>query len=104
MQDKLKALALRREDLEAQLGDPSVYGDAEKLRRINRELKDLIPVVEAWQAWQAANTRRAEAEELLHDPDFRELAQEELARSKEEAERLGEELKLLLLAFQFSLL
>ena len=97
MQDKLKALALRREDLEAQLGDPSVYGDAEKLRRINRELKDLIPVVEAWQAWQAANTRRAEAEELLHDPDFRELAQEELAQSKEEAERLGEELKLLLL-------
>jgi len=97
MQDKLKALALRREDLEAQLGEPSVYGDAEKLRRINRELKDLIPVVEAWQAFQAAENRRAEAESLLHDPDFRELAQEELTRSKEELERLGTELKLLLL-------
>ena len=97
MQDKLKALALRREDLEAQLGEPSVYGDADKLRRINRELKDLVPVVETWQAWQAAETRRAEAESLLHDPDFRELAQEELAQSKEELERLGTELKLLLL-------
>jgi len=75
MQDKLKALALRREDLESQLGEPSVYGDADKLRRINRELKDLIPVVETWQAWQATETRRAEAESLLHDPDFRELAQ-----------------------------
>ena len=53
MQDKLKALALRREDLEAQLGEPSVYGDAEKLRRINRELKDL-----------AARVR-----DLISDPD-----------------------------------
>jgi len=97
MQDKLKALALRREDLESQLGEPSVYGDADKLRRINRELKDLIPVVETWQAWQATETRRAEAESLLHDPDFRELAQEELAQSKEELERLSTELKLLLL-------
>lgn len=97
MQDKLRALALRREDLEAQLGEPSVYGDADKLRRINRELKDLVPVVETWNAFQAAENRRAEAESLLHDPDFRELAQEELARSKEELERLGTELKLLLL-------
>ena len=97
MQDKLRALALRREDLEAQLGEPSVYGDAEKLRRINRELKELIPVVETWNAFQAAENRRAEAESLLHDPDFRELAQEELTQSKEELERLGTELKLLLL-------
>lgn len=97
MQDKLRALALRREDLEAQLGEPSVYGDADKLRRINRELKDLVPVVETWNAFQAAENRRAEAESLLHDPDFRELAQEELARSKEELERLGGKLKLLLL-------
>ena len=97
MQEKLNALALRREDLEAQLGEPSVYGDAEKLRRINRELKELVPVVEAWHAYQAAENRRTEAESLLHDPDFRELAQEELAQSKEELERLGTELKLLLL-------
>ena len=47
MLEKLKALALRYEDLEAQLSQPSVYGDAEKLKRINRELKELGPVVEA---------------------------------------------------------
>ena len=38
MLEKLKALALRQEDLETQLGEPAVYGDAEKLRSINREL------------------------------------------------------------------
>ena len=47
MLEKLKALALRYEDLESQLAQPSVYGDAEKLKSINRELKELGPVVEA---------------------------------------------------------
>ena len=36
MLEKLKALALRQEDLEGQLAQPAVYGDAEKLRSINR--------------------------------------------------------------------
>ena len=97
MLDKLKGLALRKEDLEAQLADPGVYGDAERLRAINRELKDLGPVVEAYQAYLRAEQNREEAEELLHDPDFRDLAQEELARAKADLERLQEELKILLL-------
>ena len=46
MLDKLRELALRYESLEAQLSDPAVYGDAERLRRINREREDLEPVVE----------------------------------------------------------
>ena len=41
MLDKLKELALRYEDLEAQLSDPAVYGDAARLRQINRERKEL---------------------------------------------------------------
>ena len=97
MLDKLKALAIRYEDLETQLGVPAVYGDAEKLRSINRELKELAPVVEAFRAYEAAEQDRLTAEELLHDPDFRELAQEELSRAKAETERLREELTILLL-------
>ena len=97
MLEKLKMLALRREDLETQLEEPGIYGDAEKLRAINRELKEIIPVVEAYQAYRKEESDRLAAEELLHDPDFRELAQEELERAKAEIERLGEELKVLLL-------
>jgi len=97
MLDKLKALALRHEDLEAQLSDPSVYGDAERLRAINRDLKELGPVVEAYRAYLQAEADRIGAEELLRDPDFRELAQEEWNRAKEEQERLREQLKILLL-------
>ena len=97
MLDKLKDLDLRYEDLESQLGDPRVYGDAEKLRQVNRELKELLPVVETYRAYQAADSRRREAEELLHDPEMKEMAQAELAEAKEELEQLKEKLTILLL-------
>ena len=97
MLEKLKALDLRYEDLETQLGDPKVYGDAEKLRQVNRELKELFPVVEAYRAYRDAEARRREAEELLHDPEMKEMAQEELAETKVELEALKEKLTILLL-------
>ena len=97
MLDKLKDLDLRYEDLESQLGDPRVYGDAEKLRQVNRELKELLPVVETYRAYQAADSRRREAEELLHDPEMKEMTQDELAEAQEELEHLKEKLTILLL-------
>ena len=97
MREKLKEVALRYEDRQAQLGDPAVYGDSERLKAVTRELKELEPVVLAWNALQKAEADRGSAESLLHDPDFRELAQVEYAAAKEEAERLEGELKRLLL-------
>ena len=97
MLERLKELALRKEDLEAQLADPAVYGDGGRLRSLQRELKELTPVVEAWQALDSAERRREEAEALLRDPELKALAQEELSAAREEAERLREELKILLL-------
>ena len=91
MLEKLKELALRYEDLQAQLADPSVYGDAERLKTVNRELKDLTPVAEAYQAYRQAEADRAAAEELLSDPEMRELAQEELTAARDEMERLRQE-------------
>ena len=97
MLDKLKELALRREDLEAQLADPAVYGDSARLREIQRELKELTPIADGWRALKEAEARREEAEALLHDPELKELAQEEFLAARAEAERLRERLKILLL-------
>ena len=97
MLEKLKAVALRFEDLQDKMGDPKVYGDSEKLKSITREVRELEPVVEAYHAFTAAQDRKSEAESLLHDPDFKELAQEELAEAKAELERLEQQLRILLL-------
>ena len=97
MLEKLKELALRYEDLQAQLADPTVYGDADRLRTVNRELKELAPVAEAYEKYRRAEADRSAAEALLSDPEMRELAQEELTAARQEMERLHQELKLLLL-------
>ena len=97
MLEKLKALELRYEDLQNQLGDPKVYNDSERLRQVNRELKELSPIAETYRAYIAADSRKKESEELLHDPDLKEIAQEELLEAKAELESLKEKLTILLL-------
>ena len=97
MLEKLKALELRYEDLQNQLGDPKVYSDSERLRQVNRELKELSPIAETYRAYIAADSRKKESEELLHDPDLKEMAQEELLEAKAELESLKERLTILLL-------
>lgn len=97
MLEKLKEIALRYEDLQAQLGDSAIYGDSARLASVTRELKELEPVVEAYRAYTQAQERRRQAQELLHDPDFRALAQEELGEARSQMEQLEEQLRLLLL-------
>ncbi len=97
MQEKWKALSLRYEDLQAQLSDPAVYGDADKLRVLSREVKELGPVAQACRAYERAESERAAAEALLCDSDMRELAQEELLRTNRMLEELEKEITLLLL-------
>ena len=97
MLEKLKALELRYEDLQNQLGDRKVYSDSERLRQVNRELKELSPIAGTYRAYIAADSRKKESEELLHDPDLKEMAQEELLEAKAELESLKEKLTILLL-------
>ena len=97
MLNKLRDLVLRYEDLQAQLADPGVYGDAERLRAVNRELKELGPIVETFHQWERAEESRSGAEALLHDPELRDLAQAELLEARAELRRLEEALKILLL-------
>ena len=88
MLEKLRDLALRYDDLQAQLTDPAIYGDAGRLKAVNQELKELSPVVETYQAYRRAERDRAAAEEMLSDPELKEMAQEEMAASR--AETLSE--------------
>ena len=97
MLEKLQAIARRLDQVERQLSDPAVYADRESLTRLSREQKELTPIVDAFRAWQQAETDCAGAQELLSDPEMRELAQEELHRARQERDRLSEELKRLLL-------
>ena len=97
MTDQLKGVELRYAQIEARLAANETYADPELVSRLNREQRELEPLVAAYRALCRAKEDLAGAEELLADPEMRELAQEELADAKARIAALEHRLRILLL-------
>ena len=97
MLDKLKEIERKYSILEERLQQPEVYADPALFRSLNKEQKDLAPLVETYRQYRQRQSDREEAQALLSDPDLKELAREELERAEEDIARLEEELRVLLL-------
>ena len=97
MLEKLAAIEAKYSQIEARLAAPETYDDPAAVARLNKEQNELSPVVETYRSYLDARERRVQAEELLSDPEMKELAHEELLQSKAELERLEGQLQLLLL-------
>ena len=97
MMEKLRALDLHYADVEARLSAPETYEDPALVARLNKEQRELEPVVMAYRAYQRRRQDLEDAEALMGDPDMKELAQEEYQQAREELARLEEEIKGLLL-------
>ena len=97
MMEKLRALDLHYADVEARLSAPETYEDPALVARLNKEQRELEPVVMAYRAYQRRRQDLEDAEALMGDPDMKELAQEEYQQAREELARLEREIKVLLL-------
>ena len=97
MQQKLSALDLRFASIEAQLGAGETYNDPVLVAKLNKEQRELEPVVTAWRAYTRRQQDLKDAEELMGDPDMKELAQEEYQQAKEDIAKLEDEIRILLL-------
>ena len=97
MMEKLRSLDLHYADVEARLGAPETYDDPALVAKLNKEQRELEPVVSAYRAYQRRRQDLVGAEALMSDPDMKELAQEEFHQAKEDIARLEEEIKVLLL-------
>ena len=97
MLQKLNALDLRFASIEAQLGAGETYNDPALVAKLNKEQRELEPVVTAYRAYTRRQQDLKGAEELMGDPDMKELAQEEYQQAKEDIARLEDEIRILLL-------
>ena len=99
MTERLEQLNHRYEELSAQLSAPETYNDPALAARLNREQRELEPVVQAWRDLAASERELADAEALLRDEDeaLRILAREEFPALKAAVERKREALQILLL-------
>ena len=97
MLDKLAAVANRYEELCARSEQPDFYNDPKKAAAILRERNDLEPIIDAYRAYRNAEQEMADAEELMSDPEMKELCQETYTSAKKAKEELYAQLQILLL-------
>ena len=97
MLSKLQAVASRYEELCAKSEQPDFYSDPKQAARLLREKNDLEPIVESYHAYNRAIQEMEDAQELMADPEMKELCQQTYQDAREEKERLYRELQILLL-------
>ena len=97
MLEKLAAVNSRFEELCARSEQPDFYNDPKKATAILRERNDLEPIIEAYRAYRNAEQEMQDAEELMSDPELKELCQETYTAAKKAKEDLFAQLQILLL-------
>ncbi len=95
--DKLDHVTARYAELEDMLCRPDVAADGKRFTQLSRERADLADLVGAYRRYRETTQRLEEDRAALHDPELRELAEEEIPTLEAEIERLEAELNVLLL-------
>ena len=78
MFDKLAATEAKYDQLMAEMASPSVLNDNATFRSHSKALAEIQPLVEAFRSYKDVISQITAAEDMLKDPDMRELAQDEL--------------------------
>ena len=97
MLEKLDAVSSRYEELCAKSEQPDFYGDPKRAAALLREKNELEPIVETYRAYRQAQQDMQEAQELMSEPEMKELCHETYAQAKQTSEELYERLQILLL-------
>ncbi len=99
MQDKLRALEDRYEAITAEMANPSVIADFNKLQALAKERAQLDDVVRIYRELRSVEEQIDEAKQLQDsdDAEMARLARDELLTLEPERERLDHDLKLALL-------
>lgn len=98
--EKLEAIYKKWLDISEEVAQPDVMSDMKRYIRLNKEYKDLVPIVEAYKEYKNVIDNIANAKEILateKDEDFREMAKSELDTFTERRDTLEDEIRLLLL-------
>ena len=100
MFDKLEDLVKRLDEVMQELSEPDVVSDQNRFRNLMKEQNELAPIVEKYKEYKEAKQTIEDSVEMLeeeHDEEMRELLKEELSEAKKNVEQYEEELKVLLL-------
>ncbi len=101
MFDKLILTEQRYDEINESLMNPDVINDQDQYRSLMKEYKVLTPIIEKYREYKSNKDAFEEAKMMLEegglDKDFKEIVQEQYDESRENIEKLTEEIKILLL-------
>lgn len=98
MLEKLRDAEKRFNEIENALSDSNVFSNMEEYKKLTRERKILLPIIEKFREYRSCEISIEEAKELCEcgEEELESLALEELTQKKAELEKLHGELKVLL--------
>ena len=98
--DKLEVVYNRWLEIGNQINEPEIMNDMKRYVKLNKDYKDLEPIIEAFKTYRTLLGNIDNAREVLateKDEEFREMAKEELSASIEQVETLEEDIRLMLI-------
>ena len=78
MLDKLEAIKNRFDEVSELIVDPNIITDMKQYIQLNKEYKDLQPIIEAYQQYKNILSNIKNAKEMLKDDEMKEMAKMEL--------------------------
>ena len=97
MFEKLELVEKRYDELTTQISDPQVISNTNEWRKLVKEHSSMEEVVQKYREYKNMQKNMSEAEEMMQDPEMKELAEEEYYSCKENLSQIEEELKVLLI-------
>ena len=97
--EKIAGLQEKYDSLQKQLSDPEVISDMKKYVQLNKEYKELSPIIEAGKEYRKMVDDYDSAKEILageKDEELREMAKDEISAIEEKIPGMEENIKLLL--------
>ena len=94
---RLKQIKRQYDELQQRLQEPGSWQDPALFARLQRELQELSPVAEAYAEWEKTEHELSELEEMLSDPEMKDIAWEEKQTLMKRREQQIHALRLLLL-------
>ena len=97
MFQKLEAVENRYEELNKKIADPEVIANTSEWTKFMKAHAEIEEVALKYKEYKQVQQSIEEAQEMLNDPEMKELAEEELYENKEKLPKIEEELKILLI-------
>ena len=97
MFEKLEAVEKRYDELTQMISDPAVISNQSEWQKLMKEHANIEEIVLKFREYKKVKQSMEEAQELMQDPEMKELAEAEYYGAKEELPKIEEELKFLLI-------